>query len=127
MNRPVPAAQTDRPTALVSGGSRGIGVAICRRLQVRGYDVTAVARTLPAGWDQTGPRLLLGDLRDSGFRADVVSRFTDSGLTVLVNNVGIYAETSLAQVADELLTDMLATNVAVHVALTRDLMPLIPA
>lgn len=77
-------------TALVTGGSRGIGAAICRALVAEGLTVHAVARdagALQALAAELGPALrpLAGDILDAPALA---ARLAGLELDVLVNNAG---------------------------------------
>lgn len=96
MSLPPPGA--DR-TAVVTGASSGIGMAIARELARRGHQVTLVARragTLAELADElsaSGVRadVLATDLSDRGARAALLGRVTDLGLVpdILVNNAGL--------------------------------------
>ncbi|WP_372499854.1 SDR family NAD(P)-dependent oxidoreductase [Williamsia maris] len=86
--------------ALVTGGGRGIGAAIVRRLAADGADVainyrsgeesaTALAHEISSGGNASVA--LQGDLAKDGAAADLVSRTVDAlgGLDILVSNAGV--------------------------------------
>ena len=90
-------------TALVTGGSRGIGRAVCLELARAGYYVAVNYRS-----DQTGAEMTLQQIREAGAAGEVIafdvrdeslSRAAVEDLTakkgsidVLVNNAGIAAD-----------------------------------
>ncbi len=85
-------------TALVTGGSRGIGLAIAQELVDRGARVTVTARKpdeLAAAVEQLGgdehALAVPGNAGDTGHRAEAVARTVErfGSLDMLVNNVGI--------------------------------------
>jgi 3-oxoacyl-[acyl-carrier protein] reductase len=88
--------EIERPSVLVTGGSRGIGLAIARRFVRDGFDVMIVGREqgpLAAAAAQLGPRVS-SEAADVAIRADVervaasiAARY--GRLNVLVNNAGI--------------------------------------
>lgn len=89
---------TSKKTALISGGTRGIGLAIAEDLARMGYDVAAFARTASEVDTFSGKMEALGaagvafsgDARDGAFlervRSGVLERF--GRIDVLVNNAG---------------------------------------
>jgi len=108
--------------ALVTGGSRGIGAAIARRLASEGADIV-----LTYGGSKDKAEAVAEDIRGMGRKAeavhcdasvrgetaklvaDVVERH--GKLDVLVNNSGVYPLTSLSKCSDEIWDQMLAINV----------------
>lgn len=89
------------PSALVTGGNRGIGQQVCRELATRGWDVIAAARDRQKGdaaaarlRKETGGRVrsLQLDVTDPASLADAHRRLRDGNLRLdaLVNNAGIY-------------------------------------
>jgi NAD(P)-dependent dehydrogenase (short-subunit alcohol dehydrogenase family) len=83
--------------AIVTGASRGIGLAIARRLVDEGARVCITARKIEpleaaaAGFPQGTVLAIGGKADDPAHRADVLDRVADEfgGLDVLVNNAGI--------------------------------------
>ena len=78
------------PSALVTGGGRGIGANIARALAADGWDVTVTGRTrreIEAVAEEIGGRALVGDVSK---RADVERWADEAGdVDLLVNNAGI--------------------------------------
>lgn len=129
--RPTPASLDAvahlRPIVVVTGGSRGIGLALARRFAQAGHDVALVARTLdpleeaatairrefsvdalPLALDITkpdAPRAIDASLAEAGFYLDI-----------LVNNAGIGLAGSFHEHAEEDVAQLVDLNVA---ALTR--------
>jgi NAD(P)-dependent dehydrogenase (short-subunit alcohol dehydrogenase family) len=95
MERQTPAnAQPEPRTALVTGGTHGIGRAVVARMLAQGARVVTVAREAPA---EVEPRVAFYpfDLAESAGIPDLVARVErDVGpLAILVNNAGIWADT----------------------------------
>jgi 3-oxoacyl-[acyl-carrier protein] reductase len=95
----------ERRRVLVTGGSRGIGAAVCRRLAAQGDRIavhyrsdeaaaTAVRDTL----DGTGHVVAGADLGSPDAVADLVDRVVADldGIDVLVHNAGVYSEHPIA-------------------------------
>jgi len=89
------------PTALVTGGNRGIGQQVCRELARLGWSVIIAARDASKGdtaaarlRKDTGGRLrgLHLDVTDAATIADAHRRLRDGAvkLDALVNNAGLY-------------------------------------
>lgn len=85
------------PVALVTGGSRGIGAAICRQLARDGFNVAVLdvadGRETCQAVRETGRQAfeLRGDVTDPARRADALKEIEESfaRLDVLVNNAGV--------------------------------------
>jgi NAD(P)-dependent dehydrogenase (short-subunit alcohol dehydrogenase family) len=108
-------------TAIVTGGSRGIGLAIARTLAAEGVNVAITGRS-ESHLSQARPRLeSAGPARVETLRADMrhyeevegavnaaVARF--GGLDVLVNNAGIGVFVNAAEMTPEQWSEVIGTN-----------------
>jgi NAD(P)-dependent dehydrogenase (short-subunit alcohol dehydrogenase family) len=113
---------TRRPLLLVTGGSRGIGAAVCRKAAAQGYDLIVNYRS-----DMAAAEAVAADCRTLGARAEIVQGDTadEAGiasifaavdrlgpLSALVNNAGVVDVTARVDEFDRARLDrMFAVNV----------------
>lgn len=89
-------ARPAKPTALVTGGNRGIGCAIAEGLARREMRVVIGARDLAAGQavaKEIGAEAVALDMQNPSSFAGVMAEI--GGVDILVNNAGVLIETSL--------------------------------
>ncbi len=127
-----PAGPADRPIALVTGASGGIGEAIARRLAAEGHDLVLVARSadkLRAVADElaaahgTSVMVLASDLGVPGAVPALVAELGDRRVDVLVNNAGVGHYGPFVEADPARLTQMLQLNMVALAELTRALLP----
>lgn len=100
--------------AFVTGGTRGIGAAICRSLAAQGADVAAgysgneqAAEQFKLGFEQSHPDRTLtahrGDISSAEDCRRCIAEVVDSHgrLDILVNNAGITADRSVLKMTDD--------------------------
>jgi NAD(P)-dependent dehydrogenase (short-subunit alcohol dehydrogenase family) len=130
-----PGTQPSR-TALVTGASRGLGLALARALAARGWwlvldartaaDLEAAARELAR---ETVVRAVSGDVADPGHRRQLVAAAADLGrLDLLVNNasaLGPSPQPALAAYPLDVLEEVYRVNVVAPLALTQLALPLL--
>ena len=114
----------DKKTAIVTGASSGIGLAIARRLRSDGYAVMAAGRD--AGRMQTleaelsDSRIWVGDLRSSAACEALVAECVEAfgRLDVLVNNAGGAPAADAATASPRFSESIIALNLtsALHFA-----------
>jgi NAD(P)-dependent dehydrogenase (short-subunit alcohol dehydrogenase family) len=116
----VPAAAVETKTAVITGGSSGIGLGLVRAFLERGYNVVANSRSIdPAKLDAQG----LGESRrlklvqgDVGL-PETAQRIVDAAvksfgrIDVLVNNAGIFIAKPFTDYTEEEFHALLSTNV----------------
>jgi 3-oxoacyl-[acyl-carrier protein] reductase len=107
--------------AVVTGGTRGIGLAVARRLVADGYDVLLTYKDDTETADAAKRELTGGDRRVETIAADISTAdgagaaieaaMQDlGGLDVLVNNAGIARDTLIMRMNDDDWDDVLTTN-----------------
>ena len=110
-------------TAIVTGGSKGIGAAIAARLAAAGARVT-IADLDPEGdvvARDIGGRFRRCDVADTGALTAMIEDASAGGLDILVNNAGIMPTTGpLAEVEDSFVSRMLDVNVRAQFSATRE-------
>jgi NAD(P)-dependent dehydrogenase (short-subunit alcohol dehydrogenase family) len=121
------------PHAIVTGGSRGLGLALTAALVESGWRVLVDARGGAELARATAglPRVtaIAGDIADPAHRRALVEAAADlGGLDLLVNNAGILGPSplpSLAQLPSQALRELYETNVLAPLALTQLALPLL--
>jgi len=123
------------PTAIITGASRGLGLALTRTLSAAGWHVVADARHetdltgATAGLDRV--IAIAGDVTDPAHRADLIAAADRlGGLDLLVNNAGALGPSPLPAVAAlpvDALRQVFETNVLAPLALTQLALPLLRA
>jgi NAD(P)-dependent dehydrogenase (short-subunit alcohol dehydrogenase family) len=120
------------PSALVTGGSSGIGLAIARMLREEGFDLTLASRTaekVSAAAAELGAEAVAADMsrEEDCVRAVAEHREHFGGMDVLVNSAGI----GIAGTVDSLVTKhidlQLGVNLRGLLLVTREALPLLKA
>jgi NAD(P)-dependent dehydrogenase (short-subunit alcohol dehydrogenase family) len=116
------------PTAIVTGASRGLGLALARELSARGWQLVVDARdgaalsAATAGLE--GVRALAGDVADPAHRAALVK--AAGPLDLLVNNASLLGpspQPALAEYPLDVLARVYEVNVLAPLALTQLALP----
>ncbi len=114
---------SERPVALVTGGSAGIGAAICRQLIDLGYDVVSLARRRP-DWSHEMLRAVEVDLLDARATeqaaASVAKQFA---ISTVVHNAGVIRPALLPDVRQEDLHDLTQLHLGAAIILVQAVLP----
>jgi len=114
---------SERPVALVTGGTAGIGATICRQLIDRGHDVVSLARRRP-DWSHPALRAIEVDLIDARATeqaaADVARQFA---ISTVVHNAGVIRPALLADVQQKDLHDLAQLHLGAAIILVQAGLP----
>jgi NAD(P)-dependent dehydrogenase (short-subunit alcohol dehydrogenase family) len=125
----------DIPTALITGGSSGIGFATARKLAQLGIHVVVVGRNIERGKKAVeeirtaGGKadFLSSDLGNAASARDVAKRAIELGngqLDILINNAGIFPFGPTHEMTEEQFDRVYSTNVKAPYFLVAELAPL---
>ncbi|MBL7848226.1 MAG: SDR family oxidoreductase [Cyclobacteriaceae bacterium] len=114
-------------TALITGGTKGIGKAIVDEYVTLGAEVLAVARDLSMADKHPKAQYLEGDITDPTFRQQLVYTAEKKWgqLHVLVNNVGTNVRKKFVEYTEEEYRKLFETNLFAMMALTQLAHPLL--
>jgi NAD(P)-dependent dehydrogenase (short-subunit alcohol dehydrogenase family) len=120
------------PTAIITGASRGLGLALARELDARGWRLVLDARGAEAldaaAHDLTNAVALPGDVSDPAHRAALVA-LAGPQIDLLVNNASILGpspQPELAAYPLDVLQRVYEVNVLAPLALTQAVLPHVP-
>ncbi|ASK32905.1 SDR family NAD(P)-dependent oxidoreductase [Alloalcanivorax mobilis] len=107
---------------IVTGGSRGIGAAICERFAADGYQVLVLDPLTPEHPHASEHRVV--DVADSvALRKEVTALGNLYPVTCLVNNAGVALPADLESTTDEQINRIFAINLRGSIAATQAVLP----
>jgi NAD(P)-dependent dehydrogenase (short-subunit alcohol dehydrogenase family) len=120
------------PSALVTGGSSGIGLAIARMLREEGFDLTLASRTqakIEAAAAELGAQAVTANMgsEDDCIRAVAEHKERFGGLDVLVNSAGIGIAGTVESLQTKHIDLQLGINLRGLLLVTREAIPLLKA
>lgn len=114
-------------TYLVTGANRGIGYEYCKQLHQRGDDVIAICRQSSPDLDTlgvAGVRIETGvDIGDEAAIATLTQSLENNTIDVLINNAGIYRQSSLGDLNLDGIREQFEINAIAPLKFTQALLP----
>jgi tropinone reductase I len=120
--------QLTNKKALVTGGTKGIGLAVAYELASLGADVLVVARKDPGNlFNGKSVEVLEGDITDAPFRESVVQHIQSrwGKLDILVNNVGTNIRKKMTEYTTDEFRKLFEINLFSMMDLTKNSCPLL--
>lgn len=114
---------SDRLVSIVTGGSAGIGAAICRHMVDAGYDVVSLARRRP-DWSHPALHAVEVDLMDGSATDQAVQSFArDYPVSHVVHNAGVIRPNLLSEVSQSDLHDLTQLHIGAAVLIVQAVLP----
>ena len=114
--------ESGRYTAVVTGGSAGIGERLCRDMLDAGWNVICVARR-PSPIDHPDVSSVCADLLDPKETADAAAEIAGRDVTHIVHNAGLIRPNLLPDVAPEDLEKLTHIHMTAPLLLTQAVLP----
>lgn len=112
------------PTALVTGGNRGIGLALCALLKQRGAEVIAVCRQPSPALDALGVRVVAGvDVTSDGGVRTLSKALGGGRLDLVILNAGVLRSSGLEDLDLADVEEQLAVNAIGPLRMAHALLP----
>ena len=116
-------SKTDSPTAVVTGGSKGIGADIAQRLLERGNRVVNLSN-VPATWNHERLETIEIDLSNlNATRETAAAIAADHDVTVFVHNAGVIRPALLENVKQEDLDHLVHLHLSAAIVLAQQFVP----
>ena len=110
-------------TAIVTGASSGIGLAICKVLCRMGYEVFGIGRNFDTGFAEDHFHEIVCDILDTDRLCDTVKRIASQNrITLLVNNAGVAYYGLHEELNARKIRQMVRTNLEAPMILTCQLL-----
>ena len=114
---------SERPVAIVTGGSAGIGATICRQMIDAGYEAVSVARRKPQ-WSHPALHAVEVDLTDAKATAQAAAELARRfPISAVVHNAGIIRPDLLPDVRQEDLSDLTQLHLGAAILLVQAALP----
>ncbi|MFS2153910.1 MULTISPECIES: SDR family oxidoreductase [unclassified Rhizobium] len=105
---------------LITGASKGIGLALANQLAGQGHEVIGIARNATEGFPG---RLHQLDLADQASTTSLATIIQESGIDGIVNNVGLVRAEPLGNIAVETLEEVMRVNLHPALVATQAALP----
>jgi len=113
----------ERPVAIVTGGSTGIGAAICRRMVEAGHDVVSLARRRPE-WAHLALHSVEVDLTDARATKEAAAGIAKQfPIGTMVHNAGAVRASLLPDVKQEDLHDLTQLHLGAAILIVQAVLP----
>jgi 3-oxoacyl-[acyl-carrier protein] reductase len=114
---------SERPVALVTGGSAGIGATICRKLIDHGHDVVSLARRRP-DWSHEALHTIEVDLLDARATEQAAASVAKQyAVSTVVHNAGVIRPALLPDVRQEDLHELTQLHLGAAIILVQAVLP----
>jgi len=110
-------------TALITGASRGIGLALCKHYLAKGWQVIGVCRQSSAELQQSGVEVIAGvDVTSEAAIRQLKQALGNRQLDLVVNNAGVFRNESLGNLDSQSIIDQFLVNALAPLKVTEALL-----